>query len=282
VGAPAQRYIHSYLPIEQVRLVRQGEFLAPWVQPGVDFSGCESVLEVGCGVGAQLRVLLQRFPGVRYTGVDVSAIQLIQARRILAEPLASGRVELVEASAFQLPFPDAGFDGACTFWVLEHLVDHPALLREVLRVLKPGGVLYCTEVFNSGLFTDPRQPGLERWWQDFNALQRELGGDPDVGIRLAALLDAAGFTDIDFHETSPQLDGRTRAPDDRRAFLDFWQALLLSGATQLQAHGRAGVADIEALKAAFAALADNPDAIFRYAAFQARGRKPSEQDRNTP
>jgi len=274
VGVPAQRYIHSYEPTEQDRLIRQGVFLAPWVQPGVDFSACASVLEVGCGVGAQLRVLLDRFPQVRYSGVDLSAEQLAQARRILAGPLAAGRVELVQASAFRLPFPDASFDGACTFWVLEHLDNHPALLREVMRVLKPGGVLFCTEVFNSGLFTDPHLLGLERWWQAFNALQRELGGDPDVGIRLAALLDGAGFTAIDFRETSPQLDGRTRSPAERWAFLDFWQALLLSGAAQLQAHGRINEGDIEALKADFAALAANPDTIFRYAAFQAHGRTP--------
>lgn len=275
MGTPAERYIHSFASAEQERLVRQGEFLAPWVQPGMDFSGCNAVLELGCGVGAQLRVLLERFPGVHFTGVDTSPEQLARASRLLADPLAAGKVELVEASAYGLPFADASFDGAYTIWVLEHLDDHGALLREARRVLKPGGVMVCTEVFNAGLFTDPPMPGLTRWWRAFNVLQRELGGDPDVGIRLAALLTGAGFEDIRFREVSPQLDGRTRNLDERRAFLDFWQALLLSGRAQLRAHGRIGDDDIVALKADFAALAANPDAIFRYAAFQASGRKPA-------
>ena len=275
MGAPAERYIHSFASAEQERLVRQGEFLAPWVQPGMDFSGCATVLELGCGVGAQLRVLLERFPGVRFTGIDLSPAQLAQARHLLADPLAAGKVELVEASAYALPFADARFDGAYTIWVLEHLNDQGALLREAWRVLKPGGVMVCTEVFNAGLFTDPPLPGIARWWQAFNALQRELGGDPDVGIRLAALLDGADFEDIRFREVSPQLDGRTRNLGERRAFLDFWQTLLLSGSAQLRAHGRIGDDDIAALKADFATLAENPDAIFRYAAFQASGRKPA-------
>ena len=275
MGTPAKNYIHSFASAEQERLVRQGEFLAPWVQPGMDFSGCNAVLELGCGVGAQLRVLMGRYPGIRFAGVDLAAAQLAQARRLLADPLAAGMVELVEASAYHLPFSDASFDGAFTIWVLELLDDHGALMREARRVLKPGGVMVCTEVFNAGLFTDPPMPGLTRWWRAFNVLQRELGGDPDVGIRLAALLDGAGFEDIRFREVSPQLDGRTSNLDERRAFLDFWQTLLLSGSAQLRAHGRIGEDDIAALKADFAALAENPDAIFRYAAFQASGRKPA-------
>ncbi|MEW5786887.1 MAG: methyltransferase domain-containing protein [Pseudomonadota bacterium] len=270
----SERYIHSFAPDEQARLVRQGRFLAPWVQPGVDFAGCGEVLEVGCGVGAQLAVLLERFPHTRFTGIDLSPVQLAQARALLAEPLAAGRVELEEGSAYRLPFADGQFDGACIFWVLEHLPDPAGVLKEVLRVLKPGGVLYCTEVFNAGLYAYPPQPALTAWWRMFNELQRDLGGDPDVGVRLGALLDEAGFTHIGFREVSPQVDARLRDPARRREELDFWLTLLRSGATTLQAHGRVGEGDLAALENAFANLTRNPHSIFRYAAFQASGRKP--------
>lgn len=275
MSTTAERYIHSYEPDEQARLIRQGRFLAPWVQPGVDFSACASVLEIGCGVGAQLQVLLERFPDTRFTGIDVSTAQLDQARHFLAEAVAAGRVKLLEASAYRLPFADASFDGACIYWVLEHLTDHLGLLREVLRVLKPGGVLYDTEVFNGGLYAWPRMPAMETYWRTFNALQRELGGDPDVGVRLAALFEQAGFAEIEFREVSPQMDGRLKGLEARRDFMDFWQTLLLSGAAKLELHERITTNDIDALKADFAALANTPDAIFRYAAFQARGRKPA-------
>lgn len=274
MDATPDRYIHTFSPGEQARLVRQGEFLAPWVQPGVDFTGCRRVLELGCGVGAQMRLLLPCFPHAHFTGVDISPRQLARAGTILAEPLAAGRATLLEASVFELPFGPDRFDGAYTFWVLEHLADHAGLLQEAFRVLRPGGLLYCTEVFNAGLYVAPTMPGLARWWQAFNALQRELGGDPDVGVRLAGLLHRAGFTVETFRETSPQLDGRMADPARRRDFLDFWQSLLLSGTEPLLAHGRVTEADIAALKADFAALADDPDAVFRYAAFQVRARKP--------
>jgi hypothetical protein len=56
--------------------------------------------------------------------------------------------------------------------------------------------------------------------------------------------------------------------------VDFWQTLLLSGASKLLAHGRVTPGQIEALKLDFAALGGNPDALFRYAALQACGYKP--------
>lgn len=271
----SERYIHTFEPDEQARLIRQGRFLEPWVQSKVDFSACASVLEVGCGVGAQLQGLLRRFPDVRYTGIDASAAQLDRARQFLAEPVATGRVELAQVSAYSLPFPDASFDGVCIYWVLEHLADPRGALAEVFRVLKPGGVFYCTEVFNSGLYARPRQPGMESYWRAFNALQEELDGDPDIGVRLGELLDAAGFERIAFYDVSPQLDARLVDVGARREFVDFWQTLLLSGAVKLEQHGRISAPDIAALKAAFATLYATPHAIFRYAVMQACGLKPA-------
>ncbi len=278
VNVSTERYIHSFEPAEQARLIRQGRFLEPWIHPRVDFSACASVLEVGCGVGAQLQILLRRFPELHLTGVDVSALQLHSARERLVDAIAVGQVDLLEASACQLPFPDDSFDGACVFWVLEHLNDHAGALRELRRVLKPGGVLYCTEVFNSGLYARPRQPALESYWRAFNDLQEELGGDPDVGIKLGALFAATGFERIELHEASPLLDRRLEDPAARRNFLDFWQSLLLSGAPKLLEHDRATEHDIAALKAAFATLAATPEAIFRYTAMQACGYKPASTE----
>jgi SAM-dependent methyltransferase len=278
----SERYIHSFEPVEQARLIRQGRFLEPWIQPGVDFSTCGSVLEVGCGVGAQLQVLLRRFPEAHFTGIDASAVQLDRARQFLADAVAAGRVELAQASAYQLPFPDASFDGVCIYWVLEHLTDHLGVLREVMRVLKPCGVFYCTEVFNSGLYAYPQQPALEHYWRAFNCLQEELGGDPDVGVRLGALLNAAGFEPIAFYDVSAQMDARLPDPAARRDFVDFWQSLLLSGAPKLEQHGRISAQEISALKSAFSNLAENPQAIFRYAAMQARGLKPARNQPKPP
>lgn len=282
MSATAEHYIHSYAREEQARLIRQARFLAPWVQSGVDFSGCGEVLELGCGVGAQMRLLLERFPRARFTGIDISREQLQAAHVQLADEVARGRVELLEASAYRLPFADASFDAVYTYWVLEHLGNPLALLGEARRVLRPGGLLVCTEVFDSGLYTWPAQPDLTAYWRAFTALQAELGGDPDVGVKLAALFSLARLESIELRDVSPQMDARMAVRAERQAFVAYWRDLLLSGAEKLLLHGRETVDGIAAMERAFADLANDPDAVYRYGVFQAFGRKPSATESAAP
>src|SRR5688500_13421366 len=103
-------YIHTFTPDEQDRLVRQAERLEAHVHQYVDLSGCSTVLEIGCGVGAQLRLLGRRYPDLRLTGVDISENQIRRARLLLANELSGGRVELHASRGDELPFADDSFD----------------------------------------------------------------------------------------------------------------------------------------------------------------------------
>lgn len=269
----AERYIHSFAPEEQARLIRQARFLAPWTLRHLALPAGARVLEAGCGVGAQMALLLERFPGIHLTGIDLSAAQLAKARSLLRAPLEQGRVQLAQASVYALPFPDAAFDAVLTFWVLEHLPDPEAALRELHRVIKPGGRIVCTEVFNSGLYAWPPQPAMERYWREFNRLQVELGGNPDIGLRLGGLLTRTGYCEVELRNASPLLDQRLSEPAARAEFVDFWHTLLLSGADKLRQHRRVTESDLEELRAAFHDLRERPDALFRYEAYQAEGRR---------
>ena len=107
------------------------------VQPG------EAVLEIGYGGGGLLRRLAKARLG-RLVGVDVST----------ALPGRIAGAELVRSEASALPFPDASFDGVVTVSVLHfwHELDSP--LREIARVLRPGGRLVL-------VFEPPE--ALQRW-----------------------------------------------------------------------------------------------------------------------
>ncbi len=95
-------------------------------------------LDVGCSDGTFLNVLATT-TGLRCVGVDVMAEPLAVAARHRPRP-ALARVDRWG----RLPFPDASFDSVSALDVLEHVPDSAALLREVRRVLRPGGVLVAT------------------------------------------------------------------------------------------------------------------------------------------
>lgn len=272
--AMTDNYIHSYTAQEQDRLVAQARFLEPYTHPFVDLSGCVDILEIGCGVGAQIDVVLRRHPQARVTGVDIARMQLDKARALLTAPLSTGKVALCAASGAALPFPADSFDAVYAFWLLEHVAKPLPILREAHRVLEPGGRLYCTEVFNSGLYACPPTPALAAYWHEFNALQRAMGGDPDVGIRLANLAIEAGFDVELYAEASPQMDRRMPDAGERARFIVMWKTLLLSGAPALVERGLVTEADVDAMLADFDRLAGDPGSVFTYAARQLAARKP--------
>lgn len=220
-GAPGG-YIHGTSDREQARLVRQAEILRPILLAGLDLAPGERVLEVGCGVGAVLGELARAEPTLALTGLDRSPEQLAGARRHLdAEGV---RAELVEGDALALPFADASFDRVAMVWVLEHLPDEAtrlAALREVRRVLRPGGRIDLTETDYGLLRVTPRDSSIDAllaaFVEHFNA-----HGDAHVGPRLAPLLDEAGFG-----ATESRMHGLHFWNPSRRADLDAFTAYLL-------------------------------------------------------
>jgi demethylmenaquinone methyltransferase/2-methoxy-6-polyprenyl-1,4-benzoquinol methylase len=111
----------------------------------------DTVLDVATGTGAVARELIRR-KGCRVVGVDVTPEMLAEARRRLGPD-----VELVEARAEQLPFADASFDALTFTYLLRYVDDPAATLRELARVVRPGGTIASLE------FAVPRGPWRALW-----------------------------------------------------------------------------------------------------------------------
>lgn len=105
------------------------------------------VIELGCGNARLARTLLERHPGARVTGLEVDDRQL--AKNLLAP---RERLTFLRAGAEHIPLPDASFDLALMLKSLHHVpLDRmDAALREVARVVKPGGWLYVSEPVYAG------------------------------------------------------------------------------------------------------------------------------------
>jgi SAM-dependent methyltransferase len=99
------------------------------------------VLDLGCGEGRHVHALVG-LAGVHVVGLDADAPSLAKAAQGLDQvPRAGGASLLIQGDAFRLPFRDSAFDAVVCSEVLEHLPDVPGALREIDRVLAPGGAL---------------------------------------------------------------------------------------------------------------------------------------------
>lgn len=107
---------------------------------GIDLRG-KRVLDIGCGIGGLDQVLVE-LGAAHVTAVDVAPPLIALGRKRIAAADLSDRIDLqVVAPERPLPFADGSFDVVFTKDAWLHVTDKPALLRDVHRVLKPGGQL---------------------------------------------------------------------------------------------------------------------------------------------
>jgi ubiquinone/menaquinone biosynthesis C-methylase UbiE len=107
----------------------------------------QAILDVGCGTGQLLCRLAARFPAAELVGTDAAAGMIEQAQTAVPADLS---VRFVQAFAEELPFPDASFDLVTSTVSFHHWADQRRGLREVRRVLTPGGLFILTDALADG------------------------------------------------------------------------------------------------------------------------------------
>jgi ubiquinone/menaquinone biosynthesis C-methylase UbiE len=164
----------------------------PWVLSGTDLG--QNVLELGPGPGLTTDLLRRTVQRITAIEVDPKLAQSLSSR------LGGGNVEVVTGDATAMPFSDAQFSGGVSFTMLHHVPSpelQDKLLREVWRVLEPGGVF---------LGSDSRQSLLMRLIHIGDTL---VPVDPDsFGVRL----EAAGFEVVELEKNSDAFRFHARKP----------------------------------------------------------------------
>ncbi|MCA9878985.1 MAG: ubiquinone/menaquinone biosynthesis methyltransferase [Thermomicrobiales bacterium] len=167
-----------------------------------------SALDIATGTG-DLALALERAGFARVVGLDFSAPMLAEAaRKAQAQPGAASLVTWLEGDAMALPFADETFDAVTVGFGLRNMPDYLGALREVVRVLKPGGTFVCLEtsplpapalraVYETAMSVAlPLLGGLLSGDRDAYAyLPRSSSVFPDAEA-LGRLMLAAGFRDV--------------------------------------------------------------------------------------
>ena len=127
-----------------------------------------TMLDVGCGGGKSVQVLARAAPRGQVYGLDCSEEMVRMARRVNRALIREGRVEIQHGTVSALPFPDAALDLVTGFETYCFWQDLPGDLREIQRILKPGGTLLIT---NEG-HKDERFAKRNRLWVQWNGIEQ--------------------------------------------------------------------------------------------------------------
>jgi demethylmenaquinone methyltransferase/2-methoxy-6-polyprenyl-1,4-benzoquinol methylase len=127
------------------------------------------VLDVASGTAGVAIELADRTPA-EIVGVDLTRAMLAQGESNVAARGLGGRIRLVVGQAERLPFADGAFDGLMFTYLLRYVDDPEATLRELARVLKPGGVMASLDFFL------PPNPFWRYMWWLYTRLLLPLGG----------------------------------------------------------------------------------------------------------
>ena len=163
--------------------------LLPHLKPGL------RILDFGCGPGTISVGLAKAVEPGELHGIDMEESQIELAKAVASAGGQNNAIFHV-GDVTDLPFDNDFFDVAHCHNVLTHVPDTQAVLTEVMRVLKPGGIIASREIICESSFTHPDFGIIRNAWDMFQDLVEADEGHPQMGKELKTHFAQAGFTDL--------------------------------------------------------------------------------------
>ncbi|MED5427111.1 MAG: methyltransferase domain-containing protein [Candidatus Neomarinimicrobiota bacterium] len=189
------KYVHGYSDEEANRLNDQADSLADLLHCDSIWDEGSIILEAGCGIGAQTKIIAPKNKNSKFVSIDISSQSLNQARKIV-DSKRIDNVEFQQANLFELPFGDEYFDHIFLSFVLEHIPNPIQALSKLKRVLKKNGTITLVEGDHGSAYFHPDSDAANKAIQCQVKLQKQNGGDANIGRKLYPLLVQAGFEEI--------------------------------------------------------------------------------------
>ena len=221
-------------------------YLLPSLRPGLD------LLDVGCGPGTITVDLAQRVAPGRVVGIDLVSVADASS--------APDNVTFTTGDVYGLEFPDATFDVVHAHQVLQHLTRPVDALREMRRVLRPGGILAVRDSDYAGFVWAPDDPLLDRWLELYHQITRRNGAEANAGRYLLGWVRAAGFRDVQASSSTWTLAD----PDGREWWGNVWADRVERSAfaEQAMAYELSNRDELAAIAAAWRNWSAQPDGFF--------------------
>lgn len=228
-------------------------YLVPHLAPG------QHLLDVGSGPGTITVELAERVAPGRVTALEISDAALDLAR-VEAAKRGVSNIDFVVGDVHALRFTDGAFDVVHAHQVLQHVGDPVQALREMRRVVRPGGIVAARDSDYQAFTWFPASAELDQWLALYRTAARDNGGEPDAGRRLLSWAHAAGFSDV----TATSSTWCFATPEDRRYWGGMWAARILTSdlTAQLLRTGAATQDQLQSISDAFTSWIDDQDGWF--------------------
>jgi ubiquinone/menaquinone biosynthesis C-methylase UbiE len=228
-------------------------YLLPHLRPG------DHLLDVGCGPGTITLGLAAHVAPGEVVGIDVAEEITTEAVRT-AEEAGCANVSFARGDAYSIDAAAGTFDVVHAHQVLQHLGDPIAALREMRRVLRPGGLLAVRDSDYGAFVWAPDDHRLDRWLQLYHRLTEHNGAQADAGRWLPTWVGAAGFADVTVTSSTWTFSD----PADRQWWGELWaeRVRFSSFATQAKDYGLSDDAELDELAAGFESWAQSPNGVF--------------------
>jgi ubiquinone/menaquinone biosynthesis C-methylase UbiE len=225
-------------------------FLLPHLIPGM------SLLDVGCGPGTITADLASRLAPGRVVGIDPAAAVIETA----AVTHVADNLSFAVGSVYALDHADDSFDIVFAHQVLQHLSDPVAALREMRRVVRPGGLVAVRDSDYGAFVWSPADPVLSRWSQLYHELTVRNRAEADAGRFLHIWARRAGFTELRVSTSNWTF----HTADERAWWGGLWADRIRESefATQALEYGLTDRAELERIAGAFLRWASDPDGWF--------------------
>jgi SAM-dependent methyltransferase len=270
----SSHYLHGTDPVEQARLARLNDLLNEQSLRELALRPGDNVLDVGSGLGQLTRGMARVAGTGRVVGVERNDVQLSEARRLSAAAGEDGLVEFRQGDATRLPLADGAwgtFDVAHARFVVEHVPDPVAVVRGMVRAVRPGGRIVLEDDGHDTMRLWPEPPGFERLWRTYQRTYDRAGNDPLIGHRLVSLLHEAGAAP---RRNTWLFFGACAGHPDLGAYVENLVRILDGVREPILEVGEVDATFLDECLAAIRRWGERPDAAFWYATSWAEGVRP--------
>jgi SAM-dependent methyltransferase len=265
-----REYVHGYSERESARLNDQADTLDNILHHDTIFPEGSNVLEAGCGVGAQTKIIAPKNPSSNIISIDISSESIVAAQQLI-QSMGIQNVTFQQADIFNLPFQDETFDSVILCFVLEHLQQPQEALKELKRVLKTGGTMMAIEGDHGSTFFYPDSSYAHAVVDCQIQLQRQAGGNSNIGRELYPLFNSVGFSSIAVTPRMVYVDASW--PGLVEGFIKNTFTAMIEGVGEKAV--QQGIIDHQSFQKGIEDLyrTAEPDGVFSYTFFKATGAK---------